>query len=353
MALSGAAAPERIVVRAPTWVGDAVMATPALRALRAAHPRAHIAVEGRPAIGDLLHGLASIDAYLPLAGRGARGIAARAAALSRAGFDWAVLLPDSPRAALGPFLARLPRRVGYARDPLRRAMLTDVLPPPSENGARLPIPMVERYLRITRHLGCADRGGEVELAVDAGARACVDAALRPWEVGAGERLLVVTPGAGFGPSKLWPPEHFAHACRLLHARFGLRPVVAPAPDELGLARRIAERAREAGAFVFRCDAAPGLAALKALIERASLVLSNDTGPRHVAVALGIPVVVLMGPTDPRHTACNLENQRVLREDVACSPCQKKICPIDHRCLARLHPERVVAAAEELLAAPRA
>jgi heptosyltransferase-2 len=212
--------------------------------------------------------------------------------------------------------------------------------------------MTERYLRITRYLGCADRGGEVELAVDAAARERVADSLRDWEIGDAERLLVVTPGAGFGPSKLWPPEHFANACRRLHARFGLRPVLAPAPDEFGLARQIAECARGAGAFVFRCDELPGLRALKALIERAALVLSNDTGPRHIAVALGKPVVVLMGPTDPRHTACNLERQRVLREEVPCSPCQKKICPIDHRCLTRLHPERVVEAAAELLGSPR-
>ncbi len=336
-------------MRAPTWVGDAVMATPALRALRAAHPAAHIAVEGRPAIGDLLRGLPAIDAFLPLPGRGARGIAARAAALSRERFDWAVLLPDSARAALGPFLARVPRRAGYARDPLRRALLNDALEPPRQAGRRLPIPMVERYLRITRHLGCEDRGGSVELAVDPRVAARISELLARRGVEAKQALLVVTPGAGFGPSKLWPPAHFAKACALLHARFGLRPVLAPAPDELGLARRIAEAARGAGAFVFAVDDLPGLEALKALVQRSSLVLSNDTGPRHIAVALGRPVIVLMGPTDPRHTACNLERQRVLREDVACSPCQRKRCPIDHRCLVRLAPERVVDAAAELLA----
>ncbi len=335
-------------MRAPTWVGDAVMATPALRALRAAYPDAHLAVEGRPEIVALLRGLPGIDAFLPLAGRGPRGIAARTAALSRERFDWAVLLPDSPRAALCPFLAGVPRRAGYARDPLRRALLNDALPPPREQGRRQPIPMVERYLRITRHLGCEDRGGRVELAIDPEATARVEEQLERCGVRADEKLLVVTPGAGFGPSKLWPPAHFAKACLLLHERFGLRPLLAPAPNELGLARRIAEGTRRAGGCVFHCDSLAGLEALKALIQRSALVLSNDTGPRQIAVALGRPVIVLMGPTDPRHSACNLERQRVLREEVACSPCQKKVCPIDHRCLVRLAPERVVEAACELL-----
>ena len=92
----------------------------------------------------------------------------------------------------------------------------------------------------------------------------------------------------------------------------------------------------------------GLAALSALIDDARLLLTNDTGPRHIAVAFGTPAVVLMGPTDPRHTAHLLERQRVLREDVDCSPCQLKVCPIDHRCMTRLSPERAVKAAGELL-----
>ena len=91
------------------------------------------------------------------------------------------------------------------------------------------------------------------------------------------------------------------------------------------------------------------AELKALVARSRLVLSNDTGPRQIAVALGRPVVVVMGPTDPRHTAYALERQRVLRERVDCSPCHFRTCPIDHRCMTQLHPDRVVAAAEELLA----
>jgi heptosyltransferase-2 len=97
------------------------------------------------------------------------------------------------------------------------------------------------------------------------------------------------------------------------------------------------------------DPPPDLEEVKALVARCALLLTNDTGPRHIAVALARPVVVLMGPNDPRHTAQQLERQRVLREEVVCSPCQQKSCPIDQRCMTRLAPERAVAAAEELLA----
>ena len=339
-------APERILVRAPTWVGDAVMATPALRALRAAHPGAEIAVEGRPVLGELLAGLPSYDRFLDDPGTGARGLVSRARRLRRGRYDWAVLLPDSPRAALGPFLAGIPRRVGYARDIARRMLLTEALRPERKAGRRVPVPMTERYLRITRQLGCPDRGDSLELAVSPAARERCATRLAALGVAEGEKVVAVTPGASFGASKLWPAEHFARACDALARRLGLRTVVAPGPGEIAIARRIASRMYERG--VAWVDPGPRLDEVVALVERASLVLTNDTGPRHVAVALGRPAVVLMGPTDPRITAQHTERQRVLREDVECSPCQLEVCPIDHRCMTRLAPERAVAAAEELL-----
>ncbi|MBT39569.1 MAG: lipopolysaccharide heptosyltransferase II [Deltaproteobacteria bacterium] len=336
-------APERILVRSPTWVGDAVMATPALRALRATHSEAEITVEGRPVLGELLAGLPSYDRFLDDPGSAARGLISRVRRLQRGRYDWAVLLPDSPRAALGPYLAGIPKRVGYARDVARRMLLTEALR--HEPGAG-PVPMTERYLRITRQLGCPDQGDALELAVAPTARERCAARLAALGVARGEDVVAVTPGASFGASKLWPPEYFAHTCDALATRLGLRTVVAPGPGEVAIAHRIANRMHASG--VAWVDPGPRLDEVVALVERASLVLTNDTGPRHVAVALDRPAVVLMGPTDPRITDQHTERQRVLREDVECSPCQLKACPTDHRCMTRLTPERAVAAAEELL-----
>jgi heptosyltransferase-2 len=323
------------------------MATPVFRALRAAHPSAEIVLEGRPALQELLAGLASFDRFLPDPGGGALAALARGRRLKRQDFDWAVLLPDSQRAALGPWLARVPRRVGYARDALRRALLTEALPAPRRAGRRLPVPMTERYLRITRHLGCSDRGDGLELAVSPGAAERCAARLRQLGVDPDAPRLLVTPGASFGASKLWPPEHFAAACDGIAERLGLLPVLSPGPGEEEIARRIVAAASRR--IVALLDPTPGLAELKALVAGSSLLLTNDTGPRHVAVALGCPAIVVMGPTDPRHTAQHLQRQRVLREDVECSPCQRKRCPIDHRCMTRLAPGRAVHAAEDLLA----
>jgi heptosyltransferase-2 len=337
-------APRRILVRAPTWLGDAVMATPALRALRAANPDAQICVEGRPALAELLAPLPGVDRFLPDAGR----LAGRVRALRAGRFDCALLLPDSARAALGPFLARIPRRIGHARDPLRRALLTQVLETPRVGGRREPLPTLERYLRITRRLGCPDRGHALELRVAAETRRRVARRLASLGLSPEAELLLVAPGGGFGPSKRWPPRHFARACDGAAQQLGLRPVVVTGPGEAALGAALEDAGREP---LTRIPGPLGLAELAALVERARLLLCNDSGPRHVAAALGTPAVVVMGPTHPVHSALPRRAERVLRRELACSPCQLRVCPIDHRCLEQLEPERAVAAAAELLSGP--
>lgn len=339
-------APRRVLVRCPNPLGDAVMATPAFRAVKRAHPDAELVVMGPPHHEGLLRDVSTIDSFLPVTGKGLGPIRARACQLREAEFDWAIVLPDSPRTAVEAWLAGIPQRVGYARDPMRRWMLTDSIPPPMRDGKRLPISMIERYFRITRLLGVPDAEPHLELVVHDVNRESVAKKLDAHGVGAAP-ILLVTPGASYGPSKLWPPRYFAEASDAIARRHGLLPVILPAPDpeEIAIAGEVAGRMQERHVLL-----EPGsLEDLKAVVERSAIVVSNDTGPRHVAVALERPVVTLMGATDPNHTHHLLERQRVLWEDVACRPCGLKTCPIDHRCLERLKPARVVEAAGELLA----
>jgi heptosyltransferase-2 len=337
------AAPRRILIRCPNPLGDAVMATPVFRAVRRAQPEAEIVVLGPPQHAGLLRDLPHFDRYLPIEGRSLRDIWARAQRFR--GFDWALVLPDSPRAALESYLARIPERAGYARDVFRRHMLTRSLPPPMRDGKRMAISMIERYQRISRLLGVSDAGLELDLIVHDEARERVREKLASHGV-TDAPLLLVTPGASYGGSKLWPPPYFAEASDAIAARHGLLPVILPAPsaDEIAIAGEVSGHMQ-----AHHVSLEPGsLEELKAVVERSTLVLSNDTGPRHVAVALDRPVITLMGATDPMHTHHLLERQRVLWEEVACRPCGLKECPIDHRCLVRLAPSRVVAAAGELL-----
>ncbi|MCP4007477.1 MAG: lipopolysaccharide heptosyltransferase II [bacterium] len=339
-------APRRILVCAPNWLGDVLMATPALRALRRAHPDAEISISARANLVALIAALPGVDHTLPAAQKGWAAARAQASTLSAQGFDWAVLLPDSSTVALPPFLARIPLRAGYAREPLRRLLINRAVPLPRQAGKRLPISMIERYLRITRAIGCPDAGLSLDLEVHSKDREAIAKRLEAAQVDSRESLLVVTPGANFGASKLWPAEHFAEACTRLRTCHGLRAVLAPGPGEEPVARQIAELAD--GAALVLDEPCTSLLELAALIERATLVLSNDTGPRHMAVALATPVISLLGPTDPRHTEHLLEGQRILREAVDCSPCHQKTCPTDHRCMTRLAPARVEQAARELL-----
>ncbi|NNL84058.1 MAG: lipopolysaccharide heptosyltransferase II [Myxococcales bacterium] len=321
------------------------MATPALRALRR-HVQGRITLSGRPYLAPLFEGHPSIDAFRPVPARGMGALLSAARELRGEAPDWAVCFPDATRAALLPALAGIPLRIGYAREPLRRRLLTRALDPPRQNGRRVPISMIERYLRITRALGCDDAGDATELRVASSADARVRERLRAEGLDDPDGYFVMTPGASFGASKLWPPEHFAAACDQLSERLELRGVLAPGPGEEVIARAIRAAARSKP--IALCSPIGGLGELVALLARTRLLVTNDTGPRHIAVALGRPVVCVIGPTDSRHTDHLLDRQRVLREDVACSPCHRKVCPIDHRCMTELRPERVVRAAEELL-----
>lgn len=341
------ASPARIYVRLPSWVGDVVMCTPALRALRAAHPEAELVVEGKPHVRELVLGAGSADRFLEDPGRRPLDLLRHGRALARERFDWAVLLGESERAAAPAFLARIPLRAGFARGLLRRGLLTHALPRPlGPDGRPLAFSMIERYLRVTRAIGVEDAGTHMDLTVDDAARARVARRLSDAGLPEGEGFVAVVAGAAFGSSKAWPPAHFAAACDELHARRGWRAVLAPGPGEERLAAEVAGRA-EHGALVLT-DPVLDLVELAALLERAQLVVSNDTGPRSMAVALGLPVVVAVGPVDDAHTRHHLERQRVLMADVHCRPCNHPVCPTDHRCMTRITPEALVAAAEDLL-----
>ena len=303
---------------------------------------------GPAAHAGLFRGLDHFDRFLPIASKRLGETLSRLRALREREFDWALLFPDSTRVALEAWLGGARQRVGYGRDPLRRCLLSSHIDHPMEGGRRVPFSMIERYLRITRLCGVADAGRSLDLCVDAGAAERVARRLADLGAPPDAALVVVAPGAAFGPSKLWPTRHFARACDLLEQRMGLLPVLvgAPNPQEIRIVEEVAAQTRRG--CISLAHQAGDLEDLKALVAAAALVVCNDAGTRHVAVALERPVITLMGPNDPRHTHHLLERQRVLYEEVDCRPCGRPTCPIDHRCLENLRPERVLEAAGELL-----
>ena len=333
--------PRRLLVVQPSWVGDAVMATPALRALRRRLPGAHVSLLLRRNLRPIYRGLPVADRLLTYR-RGAS--TARLAGRLRAGrFDAAVLLPGSFRSALLVRAAGVPRRIGYDRDG-RGFLLTDKLVPLRDAGRFVPVPAVKSYLALAAHLGATPDHERLELAVTGRDEREGAATLRRAGLGDVGRLAVLNPGASYGSAKCWPPGYFAKVADTLAGR-GWAVALSGGPGERAILREILKLCRQPVADL--PAAGLTLGGLKAVLRRAGLLLTGDTGPRHMAAALGTPVVTLFGPTDPAWTVIDFDRERQLSVPVFCGPCQRKTCPLDHRCMTRLTPAMAVAACAEV------
>jgi heptosyltransferase II len=345
--------PREILVRGPNWTGDVVMATPGFRALRAGFPAARITLHLRESQMPLVAGAPWFDAVLPVRSFAARGLAPLREGLAlRAAhrFDLGLCLPDSFSSALLMRAAVRGEVIGYRRN-ARRLLLDRAIPLPAAPAGVRGGPWLPRELHVlglVEAAGCAPRGTHVELFVTAEEEEEAARALAEAGVGADEPIAILAPGASFGPAKQWPAGHFAKAGDALAGR--ARIVLVGTPDERALVARVADAMREPAVDL---AGRVGLGALKAVVRRARVAICNDAGLRHVAVAFGVPCVVLFGPTSVEKTALNLERVRVLVEDVPCRPCYLRECPIDHRCLVRIAPERAIEAALPAFGVPAA
>jgi len=340
---------DRIVIFAPNWVGDAVMFTPALRAIRARFPRARIALLARPAPAAVLTPNPWTDEILVDRG----GWWANVRALRERRFDLAILAPNSFRSALLAFLGRAGRRIGYVRDG-RGLLLTDRLPPPrAPDGSLAIVPALTYYLNLATALGADASDRRMELAVDDDDAAWAEGVLAEAGTDGKRPAVVLNPGASFGPAKQYPPDRFAAVADALIDRHDAAILINAAPDEQHVADAVAgAMTRPTALNLARMD--NSLGRLKAVVKRAALLITNDTGPRHVAAALGTPVVTIFGPTDPGRTTIDYDRERIVRAVVPCQFCQKPRCPLPsgpehHQCLLNIAPADVIAAADELLA----
>ena len=338
--------PQRILIRAPNWVGDVVMATSSFADVRRAFPAAHVAILAKPGRQKILEGSPDFDRFIPDEGGNSPSAIWRLSRELRAGrFDLALILPNSFRTALVCRLAGIPRRYGYRRN-LRSLLLTDGVDYEREGGRRKPVPMPVFYAKLCEKAGIPRGDLRPRLFVPEACEERARALRRDLGIAEGERLIGINPGASFGASKLWPPERFSAAADALTQRHGLRTILFVGPGEESIAEAI--RARMQTTPIYNPARLVPLDLLKPFIRDLELLVTTDTGPRHYAVAFGVPVVVVMGPTHPDYTAVNLERTRVVRHDVPCGPCHLKVCPIDHRCMVGIQSDEVVEAAEGLL-----
>lgn len=349
----------RILVVQPNWVGDAVMATPTLRALREQFPKAHISYLMRRYVKPLYTGMPWADQLITYRtgkgiGKAGRGLFDLAARLRAGKFDLAVLLPNSFRSALVCQMAGIDRVVGYERDG-RGFLLTDKLLPTKDRGRFVPTPIVRTYLSIARYLGSASTDLTMQLFVTDSerreaeavlARAGLDTSIhRP--AGKGQSpLVMINPGAQYGAAKCWLPENFAALADRLKEQHGATVLISAAPRERKIVQAIQSHLKHRA--IDLSSLGLSLGALKEIIRRCDLMVTNDTGPRHIAAALAVPVVTIFGPTFPEWTEIDFAFERKVQVKVFCGPCQKKICPLDHRCMTRITPVMVGEVSSSLL-----
>jgi heptosyltransferase-2 len=333
--------PNRILIRGPNWVGDAVLAIPAMKAVRARFPHAEITLLVRPWVAGLFTSASFVDriwneprpSRLGDWPRIARDIRSRQ-------FDMALLLPNSFESALMVFLAQVPQRVGYARDG-RSWMLTDwVWPAPGERH------QVHYYLELARAVSASVEDPSISIQATAAEKEQAWNLLQEAGVPAGSRYIVLNPGAAYGSAKRWKEDRFADVADRLAKDLASRIVIIGSAAERPIAQQIQARAQCQIAVL---NGMTDLESLIGILSESSLMITNDSGPMHISAALGRPTVAIFGATDDVATGPWGAQTRVVRRPVECSPCMLRECPIDHRCMLAVTVDDVCRAAVELLA----
>lgn len=352
--------PKRLLVVMPNWVGDVVMATPTLRALRRLYPNTQITALIRRPIRAVLQGCPWVDRIIVgrparkgvLVDRGADNLLMLSRRLAARKFDGAILLTNSFRSALLVRMAGIPKRVGYERD-ARGMLLTDRLLPLKEKGRLTPVSTLDYYLGLAKYLGAMKTDPKMELFPSR--RDCDKARQILQTAGYGpddpRPLVLLNPGANYGDAKIWEAGRFAKVADELARKYGAVVAVTGAPKERPILDQVIRQATMP--VIDLSKHGVDLGSLKGIVERARLLITNDTGPRHYALALGVPVVVIYGPTDPAWTEIHSALEIKVQVRVECGPCQKKKCPLtgseqELQCMRRITPEMVAAASAPVM-----
>ncbi len=341
--------PQRLLIRATNWIGDTIMTFPAVARLRQALPDAYIAILYPEKLHDLWRHTPDANELLPFT------TLPDIAAIRAHQFDTALLFPNSFRSAWEAWRAGIPRRIGY-RGHWRSSLLTEIVPEPPGESYRYESITVDKTSfkrkvfntqrhQVHRHLDLAARLGanpepippKLHLGTD-------ESALRRKFLGFDPRpVLGLNPTAEYGPAKRWPAERFAEIARRLYAATSCRILLIGGPRDTELIDKVADLIGLPDTII-KIAGKTTLMELCVLLKSCRLLITNDTGPMHLAAALDIPQIVLFGSTSPELTGPLGRNATVLRHHVECNPCFLRECPIDFRCMKSLTIEEVTVAA---------
>ena len=334
---------KRILLRGVNWLGDAVMLTPAVRALRERFPDAHLAILCKSAFADVYRFSPCVDEIIEYdTDRGIRNIVSLARRIREGNYDLAVVFPRSFRSLLSVFLAGVPARIGYAAKG-RRFFLTES---PPRSREVLTTHRVNYYAKLLEPLGIERVPQKTEIHMDDGSAEWAGEFLAGRRRNPERKLVAMLCGATYGPAKQWFPERFAELARRLTEEGLAEILIVGGPAEVELAGRVE---KEAAVPLVNAAGKTTVLQLAALIRRCDLFVGNDTGPMHVADAVGAPIVAIFGPTDVVTTRPCGKNHSIVTVNAECAPCLLRTCPTDHRCMVGITVDDVEQAVKELLA----
>jgi heptosyltransferase-2 len=343
---------QRVVVRIPNWVGDAVMAVPALRELRGVLPHAHITVVSRPGAADIFIDADFVNEVLIYDRTGLASIWRQVRAWRQRNFDLALLFQNAFEAAAIAFLARVPARVGYDTE-RRGLLLTHSLPLPSwkndKHESFYYLKIVGELERLLTGQSRETTEPRFDLSVSADRRQKALRFLREHGANSSAPLTILCPGSINSRAKRWPAERYAELADRL-AESGSTVALIGSPAELDVAKEVGKHARSQPIVL---TGKTTVAEATAIISIADVLITNDTGPAHIGAALDTPTLVIFGPTNPLTTYPMSANGEIIRRAPDCAPCMLRDCPIDHRCMTAITPADVFARALVLMARRRA
>ncbi len=335
----------RILVRGVNWVGDTILTYPAVQQLKSLFPHSHVAILIPSHLIDLWKTFPDVNEIIPFQKK--RGIGSiwedinLSQSLMERKFDLALILPRSFRSAFHIYLARIPMRIGYKAEG-RSLFLTHGIPRTKEvlHAHRL-----HYYQKLTDSLGQTEGFPSPRIFLREEDRKSAEEMLRNMGLSDGRLLIGMNPGATYGMAKCWYPERFGELGKRIVKKRKATVLLFGKEEEKPIAREILERLSEGGIDL---TGKTHLLQLAALLERCQLLVTNDTGTMHMATAVGTPVLALFGSTDPSTTGPWGDGHIVIRKDVPCSPCLKRICPTDHRCMELITVDEVEEAVDRKL-----
>lgn len=337
---------KRLLIRSTNWIGDAVMTTPAVGAIRKNFPAAEISLLVKPWVVPVFVHSPDVDRIIVYDDRGrhqgAGGKLRLARELRRHRFDAAILLQNAIEAALITWLAGIPCRIGFDTDG-RRLLLTH---PVHLTRKLKTIHQTGYYLAMLQGAGLQTGSPELSLELADDDRRQAQKRLAQWGISKGRKLIGINPSATFGPTKQWFPERFAALADRLQEKYDAAIVIFGGPGDRVLGDRIADAMKNPP--VDLCGRT-GLGEAMALIAACDLFITNDSGLMHVGAALKVPLIAIFGSTNPVTTGPLSAGSRVIKSRIDCAPCLKPQCPLGHmNCMREITVDKVFAAAGEML-----